>query len=53
MSGADVVINLAGRSLNCRYSEGNRLEMRESRVRSKVAAGRMIAGLAAIEHGDD
>jgi NAD dependent epimerase/dehydratase family enzyme len=41
---ADVMINLAGRSLYCRYNEGNRREMMESRVRSTVALGRAGGG---------
>ena len=32
LDGADVVINLAGRSVNCRYSEANRAEILESRL---------------------
>jgi len=34
LDGADVVINLAGRSVNCRYGERNRREILESRVDS-------------------
>src|SRR5262245_44295027 len=30
LDGADVVINLAGRSVNCRYSAANRREIKES-----------------------
>jgi uncharacterized protein len=41
--GADVVVNLAGRSVNCRYHAANRREMTESRVRSTRAVGRAIA----------
>ena len=44
--GHEVVINLAGRSVNCRYNAGNRREMMESRVRSTVALGRAIEGAA-------
>ena len=32
IDGADVVINLAGRSVNCRYTESNQREIRNSRV---------------------
>jgi uncharacterized protein (TIGR01777 family) len=46
IDGADVVINLAGRSVNCRYNAGNRREIMESRVRSTVALGRAIEGAA-------
>jgi uncharacterized protein (TIGR01777 family) len=41
--GADVVVNLAGRSVDCRYSEVNRREIIESRVESTRAIGRAIA----------
>ena len=41
--GADAVINLAGRSVNCRYTPENRKAIVESRVRSTEAVGRAIA----------
>src|SRR5262249_62219968 len=34
LEGADVVLNLAGRSVNCRYHRLDRREILESRVRS-------------------
>lgn len=40
---ADVVINLAGRSVNCRYGSRNRREIKESRVKSTRAVGQAIA----------
>jgi hypothetical protein len=43
VDGADVVINLAGRNVNCRYTEANRREIMESRVRSTAVLGRAIA----------
>lgn len=43
IDGADVVINLAGRSVNCRYSERNRREIVESRVDSVRAVAAAIA----------
>ena len=43
IDGCDVVINLAGRSVNCRYSEANRREILESRVASTRAVGEAIA----------
>ena len=46
VDGADVVINLAGRSVNCRYNARNRAEMMESRVRSVRAVGQAIAAAA-------
>jgi uncharacterized protein (TIGR01777 family) len=43
--GADAVINLAGRSVNCRYSPANRRAIKESRVNSARAVGEAIARL--------
>jgi uncharacterized protein (TIGR01777 family) len=43
INGADVVINLTGRSVNCRYNNKNRAEILESRVRSTRAVGAAIA----------
>ncbi|HEY6306187.1 MAG TPA: TIGR01777 family oxidoreductase [Candidatus Angelobacter sp.] len=43
IEGADVVINLAGRSVNCRYTAANRREVMESRVYSTRALGQAIA----------
>ncbi len=43
LDGADVVINLAGRSVNCRYTPANRREILESRVRSTRTVGEAIA----------
>jgi len=40
---ADVVINLSGQSVNCRYTSGNRAAILESRVRSTHAVGEAIA----------
>ena len=42
VDGADVVINLAGRSVNCRYTPDNRREMMESRVNSTRVVGQAI-----------
>ncbi|MBB5350097.1 hypothetical protein HNR46_000318 [Haloferula luteola] len=44
MEGADLVINLAGATVNCRYDEENRRRILESRVRSTQAIGEAIAG---------
>jgi hypothetical protein len=46
IDGADVVINLAGRSVNCRYNAKNRAEILGSRVNSTRAVGAAIAGSA-------
>src|SRR5579862_5181970 len=43
IDGADVVINLAGRSVNCRYNRRNRTVIKESRVNSTRAVGEAIA----------
>ena len=42
LDGYDVVLNLAGRSVNCRYHEANRREIVESRVKSTQVVGRAI-----------
>lgn len=42
LEGADVVINLAGRSVNCRYTKENRDEIVRSRVSTVQAVGRAI-----------
>jgi uncharacterized protein (TIGR01777 family) len=46
LEGADVVINLAGRNVNCRYNARNRREILESRVRATQAVGRAIGEAA-------
>src|SRR5262245_57315011 len=43
IDGADVVINLAGRSVNCRYTAAKRREIIESRVLSTQAVGAAVA----------
>lgn len=43
LDGADVVINLAGRSVNCRYNEENLKAMMDSRVHSTTIVGEAIA----------
>ena len=42
IDGADVVINMAGRSVNCRYGKANRREILESRVDSTTVLGQAI-----------
>ena len=42
IDGADVVINLAGRSVNCRYTRRNRAAILDSRVKSTRVVGRAI-----------
>jgi len=43
---ADVVVNLAGRSVNCRYYAANRREILESRTRPTRLLGEVIGNLA-------
>lgn len=43
IDGADIVINLAGKSVNCRYTDENRKEILESRVKSTRILGEAIA----------
>jgi len=43
LEGSDVVINLAGRSVNCRYTPANRKLILDSRVDSTRALGQAIA----------
>jgi len=43
LEGADVLVNLAGRSVNCRYSARNRQEMLRSRVDSTRVLGEALA----------
>ena len=42
IDGSDVVINLAGRSVNCRYNAANREEILQSRVMSTRVVGEAI-----------
>ncbi|MFF8232147.1 TIGR01777 family oxidoreductase [Streptomyces caelestis] len=46
IDGSDVVVNLAGRSVNCRYTPANLREMMDSRVHSTRAVGEAIAAAA-------
>jgi len=45
LEGADAVINLAGRSVDCRYTTRNRREMMDSRVASTTLIGEAIRSL--------
>ncbi len=42
IDGADVVINLAGRSVNCRYNQHNRREIMDSRIDSTRAVAKAL-----------
>lgn len=46
LEGADAVINLAGRSVNCRYTPENRRQIMDSRVVSTRVLGQAIAHAA-------
>ena len=46
LEASDVLINLAGRSVNCRYTKKNRQEILDSRVRSTLVLHQAIAGLS-------
>lgn len=45
LEGADVCINLAGRSVNCRYTPENRVAIYNSRIESTQLLGDVIASL--------
>ena len=47
VDGADLVLNLAGRSVNCRYNRRNRQEILRSRVDTTRLLGEAIAAAAA------
>ena len=46
LEGADVIINLAGKSVNCRYSRKNKQEILVSRVNAVMALGAAIRSCA-------
>jgi len=46
LDGADVVVNMAGRSVNCRYTPENRRAIMDSRVESARIVGEAIARAA-------
>jgi uncharacterized protein len=46
LEGSDVCINLAGRSVNCRYTPANREAIYHSRIDTTQLLGDVIAGLA-------
>src|SRR5438270_8963966 len=46
LDGADVVVNMAGRSVNCRYTPENRRAIMDSRVHSTRVLGEAIAQLS-------
>ena len=46
LEGADAVINLTGRSINCRYTAQNRRELYDSRIGPTLLLNQVIANLA-------
>jgi len=42
LEGGDIIINLVGKSVNCRYTESNKKEIIDSRVNATLAIGRAI-----------
>jgi len=50
LENSDVVINLAGRSVNCRYTQKNRKAIMESRIETTRLLGRAIGELAHPPH---
>ncbi|GHC59953.1 TIGR01777 family oxidoreductase [Streptomyces cinnamoneus] len=50
IDGSDAVINLAGRSVSCRYTEANLRQMMDSRVESARAVGEAVAAARRPPH---
>lgn len=50
LDGADVCINLSGRSVNCRYTPENRIDIYNSRIVSTQLLGDVIGSLANPPH---
>lgn len=46
IDGAELLVNLAGKSVNCRYGSANRAEILRSRVATTQALGAAVAGVA-------
>ena len=46
VDGADVLVNLAGKSVNCRYNERNKAEIFRSRLETTAELGRAVAAAA-------
>jgi uncharacterized protein (TIGR01777 family) len=47
LNGADLLVNLAGRSVNCRYNAGNRAQILGSRVSTTAELGRAVGRCSA------
>ncbi|MGH3352691.1 MAG: TIGR01777 family oxidoreductase [Nocardioides sp.] len=50
IDGADVVVNLAGRTVSCRYTDANLTQMMDSRIESTRVVGEAIATASAPPH---
>jgi NAD dependent epimerase/dehydratase family enzyme len=46
LDGSELLVNLAGKSVNCRYGPANRAEILRSRVETTAQLGRAVAGCA-------
>jgi NAD dependent epimerase/dehydratase family enzyme len=46
LDGSELLVNLAGKSVNCRYGPANRAEILRSRVETTAELGRAVAGCA-------
>jgi NAD dependent epimerase/dehydratase family enzyme len=46
LDGSELLVNLAGKSVNCRYGPANRVEILRSRVETTAELGRAVAGCA-------
>ena len=46
VDGADLLVNLAGKSVNCRYNERNKAEIFRSRLETTAELGRAVAAAA-------
>ena len=47
LHGADVLVNLAGKSVDCRYNARNRAEILRSRLETTAELGRAVAAAGA------
>ena len=45
LEGADLIVNLTGKSVNCRFTEENKIELTASRINSVKVIGKAIEGL--------
>lgn len=47
LDGSELLVNLAGKSVNCRYTDANRAEILRSRLETTAELGRAVAACAA------